>query len=962
MRVRKLVAGWAALLALLAQVAVVGVGPIEASTEASLTAVTPLPSGFGAIAVEGAGQRVFVSSPAASAVTVLTAGGAVETTLSVPGADALLVDGTRLYVASTTGGRIDVFDTGSLALVASYGGGSLVAPRALVMAGGKLWTTTGNCNSFTVRLVSISTSSGAVTTHPTLTDLSYCPFLFGSPVDQGVLFGFEEGLSPTTLVRLGIGPGGPAVEGTLRTTNGNARDAEVLPDGQTLALASGAPYEIRTFRTDPLAEHGVRYPTGNYPNAVEVTAANGGLLAAARDAVYENDLDVFRLGDPSTPLFRHDFGVTSNTVKTDGLAFSPDGTRLYAVSGDWSGDTAQLNVFNLADPNATDTGLVVTPTYAAQGDPVTLTATVTARGGGAPTGLVGFYEGASLRGSAALDGLGRATLVLSSLPVGAHTFTARYEGDGTFRRSSGEGAAVVHGPGTANPLAVVPLPRTFGAIEADPATGRVFVSSPGSGVVTVLNETGTVLGSVPVPGAGALLVDGPTLYVVSTTGGRIDAFNTTTLAPAGSYGGGALLLQPSTLVKAGGQLWTAAGSCGDEVRLVSINPATGQVTAHDPIFWLDYCPLLFTSPTDPNLVLGFDKGLSPTTVVRIDVASGSPVVETTLRTENANGKDGEVLPDGQTFALATGSPYEIRTFLVDPLQQFGVVYPTGHYPNAVEVTGAGGGLLAAGRDSSSDVDIDVFRIGDPSAPLFRHDFGSSNETIVDRGLAFGSEGRTLFAVSGSWSDTTVRLHVLDLTDPATVRTSLSLSSSANPSAWGQATTLTARLTTFDGTPVPGEAVQFRDGATSLGTATSGPDGRASLTTSSLEVGTHDLSATYAGSATLEPASAPTLSQLVQKAATSTAVSSSANPVGQRQPVTFTATVSRAVAGTGPITGSVTFRSGSATLGTATLQNGRATLTVTLNQGTHSIAAAYGGDTHFLPSTSPAFSQVVSKKK
>jgi len=186
-------------------------------------------------------------------------------------------------------------------------------------------------------------------------------------------------------------------------------------------------------------------------------------------------------------------------------------------------------------------------------------------------------------------------------------------------------------------------------------------------------------------------VDGGTLHVAATTVGRIDAFNTSTLAPTGSLGGGSLV-KPNTLVKAGGRLWTSTGTCGARPQLASINPITGVTTVHASGGGLFYCPFLFTSPIDPNMVLGFDIGLSPTTVYRYDVSTGAPVIDDSFWAgSNSNSRDAKVLPDGQTFALASGSPYEIRTLGVDPLNYNGVVYTTGNYPNAVDATAASGG-------------------------------------------------------------------------------------------------------------------------------------------------------------------------------------------------------------------------------------------------------------------------------
>jgi Concanavalin A-like lectin/glucanases superfamily/Bacterial Ig-like domain (group 3)/MBG domain (YGX type)/IPT/TIG domain/MBG domain/WD40-like Beta Propeller Repeat len=88
---------------------------------------------------------------------------------------------------------------------------------------------------------------------------------------------------------------------------------------------------------------------------------------------------------------------------------------------------------------------------------------------------------------------------------------------------------------------------------------------------------------------------------------------------------------------------------------------------------------------------------------------------------------------------------------------------------------------------------------------------------------------------------------------------------------------------------------------------------------------------------------------VQAAATATTVTSSANPSGVNQPITFTATVGVIAPGAGQPTGTVTFSNGSTVLGTATLQNGAASLTTGLATGTHAISVTYSGDASFVAS-------------
>jgi len=93
-------------------------------------------------------------------------------------------------------------------------------------------------------------------------------------------------------------------------------------------------------------------------------------------------------------------------------------------------------------------------------------------------------------------------------------------------------------------------------------------------------------------------------------------------------------------------------------------------------------------------------------------------------------------------------------------------------------------------------------------------------------------------------------------------------------------------------------------------------------------------------------------------ATTTALSSSANPSVLGDAVTLSATVSASSSSTLP-SGEVRFLDGDTLLGTASLASGTATLAVsTLQQGTHPITAEYEGDTTFAGSTSAVLDQLV----
>jgi hypothetical protein len=155
-------------------------------------------------------------------------------------------------------------------------------------------------------------------------------------------------------------------------------------------------------------------------------------------------------------------------------------------------------------------------------------------------------------------------------------------------------------------------------------------------------------------------------------------------------------------------------------------------------------------------------------------------------------------------------------------------------------------------------------------------------------------------------------------------------------------------------------VQFKDGTSDLGTrAVSG--GVATLSTAALSAGTHQTTAAYSGDGSFQPSTSTILSFVVEKADTSTVVTSSASSPAFGEPVTFTATVSALPPGAGAPTGTVQFKDGTANLGPPQpLTSNTAIFTYSgLTAGTHAIIAVYTGDTNYNASTSPALFPIVT---
>lgn len=92
-------------------------------------------------------------------------------------------------------------------------------------------------------------------------------------------------------------------------------------------------------------------------------------------------------------------------------------------------------------------------------------------------------------------------------------------------------------------------------------------------------------------------------------------------------------------------------------------------------------------------------------------------------------------------------------------------------------------------------------------------------------------------------------------------TTTALTSSPNPSQFGQAVTFTAHVTSTG--PAPTGRVKFLDGTTGIGSATLNGNGVAKLTKSTLAIGTHPITAQYLGDAFSAKSTSSVVNQVVQ---------------------------------------------------------------------------------------------------
>jgi autotransporter-associated beta strand protein len=237
------------------------------------------------------------------------------------------------------------------------------------------------------------------------------------------------------------------------------------------------------------------------------------------------------------------------------------------------------------------------------------------------------------------------------------------------------------------------------------------------------------------------------------------------------------------------------------------------------------------------------------------------------------------------------------------------------------VVGNFGGLLNKG----------ILPLGDRPAQNFRGDY-TKNDVILTRVVA----------------DTTT-----DLT------------SSPNPSAFGQPVVFTATVAGKPPTTVPTGTVTFKEGDTVLSVVALDSHGKAVYSTPGFDVGQHTITASYESDLNFVASMSGAVTQTVTSATSTTTLAATPTTSVQGQPVTLTATVTGTRLSAGIPAGSVTFRDGTTVLGTANLdQDGRAILsTGTLAGGKRTLTAVYNpppNNPSFLSSTSEPVTVTVNQ--
>lgn len=592
-------------------------------------------------------------------------------------------------------------------------------------------------------------------------------------------------------------------------------------------------------------------------------------------------------------------GVATFTVPS----FSPATHGLVAsYPGDINSLPCSLTLSLVVQPATTSTVLSASPNPSVVGTPVVLHATVTGNGG-APTGPVHFRDGPTDLGTGQLNSSGVATFSTSALVVGPHNLTAIYQGD---TNDAGSTAAsipqTVQQTITSTVLTPTPNPATQGSVIQIAVRVTSNAGVPG-GSVQILDGS-SPLANVALNNAGvavfptSTLTVGPHNLAANYLGDTNDAGSTSPVMVE--------VIQPTTAItlssdhnpaNAGAVLTLSAAVSGSSVL------PTGTVTFRDG-----------------NAVLG-TSAVSTGAIATLHLSNLHPGTHPLIATYSGDSSN----------ATSTSVVYS------QAVQQ--AATQTALSLSSTTATVSTAATLTASVTGNGGIPTGTITFLDGATPIGTKTLGTNGTaSIAVSTLSLGQH--TLSAVyTGDPNDapSTAAAQQLTILKAAP---SLSIASAANPSLGGATVNLTATLTS--GVNSPSGLVTWTDNGAPLGTSQLRANAVATFASAAFSVGQHLIAASYPGDASNSAATSPTLTQVVQIAASSVALTSNQNPAVVGDSVNYLVHVT----GTGgQPSGSVTVKDGSTNLGTVVIDgSGNAALPVTVSgPGTHTLVAAYAGD-------------------
>ncbi|MCQ6244331.1 beta strand repeat-containing protein [Streptomyces malaysiensis] len=498
------------------------------------------------------------------------------------------------------------------------------------------------------------------------------------------------------------------------------------------------------------------------------------------------------------------------------------------------------------------------PSPSVCGEPVTICAQVTVVPPSTctPTGTVTFVisGGPTLTGT--LDATGQACVTTSDIPVGPHTVTATYAGDGDVMGSTATTPVTVNQASSTTALTITPPSPSCG--QSVTLCAQVTTTPPGT-----CTPTGTVTFTV----AG-----GPTLTGTLDATGQ--ACVTTSVVPVGTH---AVMATYSgdTGVAGSGDTGSVTVGQGVSTTTLTITPASpvcgqsvtlcAQVTVASPSTCTPTGTVTFTVAGGPTLTGTLDAtGQACVTTSAIPV--GTHAVTATY------GGDTGVAGSSASGSVTVGQAASTTVLTITPASPVcgqsvtlcaqvtttppGTCTPTG----TVTFTVAGGPTLTGTLNASGQACVTTSAV-----PVGTHAVTAT----------YGGDT----GVAGSSASGSVTV------GQATTMTVLT--SSPNPSTPGQNVTFTATVTAVPpatGTPTGTVTFVISGGPTLTGTLNGA--GQATVSTNTLTTGAHTVVATYGGDGCFAGSTSPAITQNVATAPTGTTVTATPATIRLRFNGTF----------------------------------------------------------------------------
>ena len=574
-------------------------------------------------------------------------------------------------------------------------------------------------------------------------------------------------------------------------------------------------------------------------------------------------------------------------------------------------------------PNLT---LAVSPNPANVTQSVTLTLTATAATG-TPSGAVVFYDGTTaLSGNVSLSGSGVATYSTTQLTAGQHSLSAQYAGDAS--NASGQSNVVTE---------VVNQISTVTTIASSNST--VNVGTPITFTASVSNTIG------PAPTGSVQFTEGATVL----GSGAVDSSGHASLTLA--------TLTPGTHTIVATYSGDTDNSGSASIGLVE----TIQQIATTTVLTSDQNPASAGAPIHLSATVAISAGASPDGAITglVTFSEGSLILGTAQ--VNSSGIASIAVSTLTVGANNISASYPGNTNYAGSISN--ILLQSISSTSTTTVLTAGGTSSLSGKPVTLTVTV-ISPTGIPTGSVIFRD-GAANigqgtlnaqgvATLSISSLAVGPHTLTaVYQGDSSYLTSTSAPPLVETISLAT--TGLTLASPANPVDVGTTVTFTSVLT---GNGVaPTGALTLHDGSAVIATQNVTNTGTFTFSITSLAIGTHTLTAQYAGDANNSPATSNAITIAVQQAATTTSLTSSANPSTVGQNLTLTAVVTSSGVN---LTGSVSFLDGGSAVGSAALSaNGMATLTTgSLSFGPHTLTAVYSGDANHTTSTSAALSEQI----